>query len=170
MCGNSKCEPVAAWLHATVALVLGLNLGALAHAQSIADRAPTIQALSDLMAAERDRAAKARLEKLYPAPAPKPVPEQFENLVKQPDTPKVRQVLSIYGPAGREVADLVRADGGVETVRSGALFDGFRVLSVTADGVSLQRISSKSSRSKVGGPVRGAGSNEMVVGVGGYFH
>lgn len=152
-----------------VELALGLTLSAAASAQSVADRAPTIQALSDLIAAERDREAKARLEKLYPAPAPKSAPEKFEALIKQPEAHKVRQVLSIYGPEGREMADMVRADGVVETVKSGGQFDGFKVLSIAPDGVALERVGAKRGRSKDSGNAHGSGRPVLRVGVGGYF-
>lgn len=152
-----------------VTLAAGIAMSATASAQSVADRAPTIQALSDLIAAERDRESKARLEKLYPAPAPKALPEKFEALVKQPEAPKVRQVLSIYGPVGREMADMVRADGVVETVKSGGQFDGFKVVSISPDAVTLEPQAAKRGRGKESAKAQGSGRPVLRVGVGAYF-
>lgn len=138
-------------------------------------QAPTIQTLSNIKVAEREKETQDRLQKLAPpAPAPaasKAASEKLELLVRPAPTPKIRRVLSIYGRAGQEQADVARADGVVETVRAGAVFDGFRVLSIGPDGVQFERLAAK--RGGKGGArqdAKGAGASKTFrVATGGMF-
>jgi len=117
----------------------------------VLQKAPTLRAMSELASRERIRQANERYAKLFegttspqakegqaPKTETKPAPIQF---AFEPP-PTIRRLLAVYGPVGKEKAEVDRGDGVVVTVSNGDLVDGFRVLAVKQGGIDVQSVRS----------------------------
>jgi type IV pilus biogenesis protein PilP len=111
--------------------------------------APTLGTLAEIQQAELEDAARKRFGKLKPpAPAASAASVQEMKVALKSSAPReappapapdpTKRVAAIYGPTGKEVADVVMPDGQVVSVREGAAVDGLRVVRVTASHVELE--------------------------------
>jgi type IV pilus biogenesis protein PilP len=113
---------------------------------TMSTKAPTVATLAEVARREREIALAERYAKIKAATAPRvpvdavPQVKVIKPVVRQPlvapEAP-LKHVLAIYGAPGREEADLLLADGSIQTVQRGTRGEGFEVLSVSRDAVRV---------------------------------
>lgn len=115
------------------------------------NQAPTLRALSELATRERMKQANERYSKLFETQQPAQT-KQPAKLDAKPDAmlfeppPVYRRVQAVFGPVGREKAEIERGDGVVVAVEQGGLVDGFRVLAVKPGLVDVQQVRAECAR------------------------